>query len=330
MATNIVNGKRYIGATRKGLEGRSNRHFKDARRKTRDCPRFYDAIRKYGRDAFEWTTLSVLSSVEEMYQEEERLIALMKPEYNIASGGLIFISKEKQTKFATDSANRSSKPVICLNDGAVYPSASAAARFYGVSNKNLQQLCNRVGIMRNGLSFIFFTGPISDEDREKLLNDRRLSKSASERARIEKISSIISRPVTCLNTGIVYTSARVADKAINVALGTVEYLCRVGRANRSGHAFSFGKLSDEERLRLLDIASKNRNDVDMGWKEKLSKKHSRVVICGNTNMTYKNHEAAADAHGVSPWTVRDLCRSGKSSRSGKIFSYLDEWCVNPL
>ena len=326
MAVNLINGKRYIGATSKGVLLRSQQHFKDARRRGRDCPRFYAAIRKYGPDAFEWTVLATLSTSEEMYREEERLIALLKPEYNIASGGLIFTSKEKQAKFTADNAKRCSKTVICLNDGSIYPSASAAARFYGVDNKNLQQSCSRGGIMKNGLSFMYSTTPISDSERENILDGRRLSKSASERARIEKTTNINSRPVTCLNTGVVYTSATEADRQNNFCLGTVEYLCRSKRANRSGHCFSHGKLSDPERLTLLELATNKRKEVDSGWKDKISKRRSRAVICEATGIVYDSAILAAKAHGLSFSTVSELCRNEKSRR----FSYLDEWCVNPL
>lgn len=331
MATNTVNGKRYIGATRKGIEVRSQRHFKDARRKgrTRDCPRFYEAIRKYGDDAFKWSVIATLSTAEEMFKEEERLIALMTPEYNIASGGLIFTSKEKQAQFAKTTAQRKSKPVICLNDGSTYPSASAAARTHGFSKPVILYLCNSGGIARNGLSFALLNGAMSEQERNELLSARKSKKVCAEKERVEKVTRINSRPVTDLNTGIIYTSATVADRTLNLVPGTTEACCRRGRSTRRGDCFAFGQLSDPERRRLLALATENRKAVDVGWKEKIGKRNSRVVICENTHLLYDNPPIAAKAHGLSSYTVYAHCRSGKPTQSGLSFSYLDEWCPNP-
>lgn len=332
MATNTTNGKRYVGATRKGLDGRRRSHLRDARRsgRTRDCPRFYDAIRKYGNDAFEWTVLATLVTSEEMYKEEERLIALLTPEYNIASGGLIFTSKEKQAKFAADQASKSSKPVMCLNDGSIYPSAVAAEKAFGLGHKIVSQQCKRGGVTRAGLSFVYLSGSMSEHERNQLLSERLSKKDEAEQSRLDKISSKISRPVTDLSTGTIYSSARAADKALNLVFGTVDSCCRRGKASRRGECFAFGELSEQDRCRLLEEVTAKRQEVDDGWKEKLSKKHSRVVICENTNRLFDNPKAAAAELGLSADTVYTHCRSGKPTRSGLLFSYLDEWCPNPL
>lgn len=59
--TNTENNKIYIGKTKKyykdkyfGIEGRLNNHLTCAFTKSKfnDCPRLYNAIRKYGKDKF--------------------------------------------------------------------------------------------------------------------------------------------------------------------------------------------------------------------------------------------------------------------------------------
>ena len=331
MATNTVNGKRYIGATRKGMQARRRHHLKDAVRpgKTRDCPRFYDAIRKYGGDAFEWIVLATLSTAEEMYKEEERLIAAMKPEYNIAVGGLIFTSKERQKAFAFARAQKCSKPVICLNDGAIYPSAVAAERALGLGHKIVSQQCQREGITRQGLSFAFYAAPMSERKRQEMLAARKARKAVAEQARKDKCAQIKSRPVTDLRTGIIYISARAADQALNLVNGTAESCCRRGRAMRNGECFAFGQLCDLERSRLLALATEKRRTIDAGWKEKIGKKNSRMVICENTHRLYDNPTIAAIDLGLSPDTIYTHCRNGKVTQSGLSFAYLDEWCPNP-
>ena len=85
MATNKVNGKRYIGLTRTGLELRKQRHFAHARNGRPQ--HFVRAIRKYGEEAFEFVTLEKCESYKAACEAERRFIAELKPEYNKTAGG---------------------------------------------------------------------------------------------------------------------------------------------------------------------------------------------------------------------------------------------------
>jgi len=90
VATNIINGSRYIGITSRGLSYRKSNHYAKARAKNHGhngCPKFYAAIKKYGEDAFSWEILETHANVDEMISAEIRLIAELKPEYNLAAGG---------------------------------------------------------------------------------------------------------------------------------------------------------------------------------------------------------------------------------------------------
>lgn len=87
MATNTVNGKRYIGATRRQLEVRRAQHFRDTRAHRDGCRVFNAAIRKYGETSFDWKILEFCDSLQGMMDAEIRLIETLKPEYNITRGG---------------------------------------------------------------------------------------------------------------------------------------------------------------------------------------------------------------------------------------------------
>jgi len=91
IATNKLNGKRYIGITRQELKKRQTHHFYVASRLGTDskleCVHFHRAIKLHGRDAFEWTIVATCSTFKEAAKEEIRLISLLKPEYNISGGG---------------------------------------------------------------------------------------------------------------------------------------------------------------------------------------------------------------------------------------------------
>ena len=89
-AFNKVNGKAYVGWTKRKLRTRIKQHFNDAR-KGSDLY-FHRAIRKYGEDAF--TVISVYrgTDAEEMKQVEKNYIAGMRTTdrrfgYNMTTGG---------------------------------------------------------------------------------------------------------------------------------------------------------------------------------------------------------------------------------------------------
>jgi hypothetical protein len=83
--TNIENNKIYIGKAnsfvkngKQGIiyysgEGRLKRHVYSAENGSEDCPKFYKAIRKYGKDSFKVEILKVCP-IKDGFEEEEKLI----------------------------------------------------------------------------------------------------------------------------------------------------------------------------------------------------------------------------------------------------------------
>lgn len=111
MATNKINGKRYVGATKLRFTKRRDRHFWEAKNCKKGCPIFHSAIRKYGEDAFEWTILAEANSVDELIKLEISLIALLKPEYNVTIGGRGFVGAKHslETRAAMSKAHKGKK-----------------------------------------------------------------------------------------------------------------------------------------------------------------------------------------------------------------------------
>lgn len=89
--TNKVNGKLYVGITTKGYENRFANHVRYSRRLRGGCRALYNAMRKYGQDAFSVELIDTASSFEEMNQLEIKYIAqlgsLHPNGYNLTDGG---------------------------------------------------------------------------------------------------------------------------------------------------------------------------------------------------------------------------------------------------
>lgn len=89
-ATNIVNGKIYIGLTKQTLQARQWNHKTDAKIYPRSNNRFHNAIRKYGWEAFEWEEIDNAMFPEDLCEKEKYWIKhynTYENGYNATTGG---------------------------------------------------------------------------------------------------------------------------------------------------------------------------------------------------------------------------------------------------
>lgn len=101
-ATNLVNGKVYIGATTKSLKERYDRHIRDAYRTDRPRGKFQEAIVEFGIDNFVFEEIDSALDKDELYSKEIRWIQYYSANddrygYNLDSGG-IYCTKADSTK----------------------------------------------------------------------------------------------------------------------------------------------------------------------------------------------------------------------------------------
>lgn len=201
-AVNLVNGKIYVGATSKGISARRSSHFCRASRGEDGV--FVRAIRKYGRNSFEFVMLKVCRDWDDALESEREKIAELSPEYNATKGGggvyglrhsdeskakmsaakigkpglwarqpmpdemrrklgdlrraekgLRNITPDHKAKLLVNAAKANAarrRPVECLNDGMIFPSATEAARKHGVSTSQITHWCDGM-VSRKGLKF---------------------------------------------------------------------------------------------------------------------------------------------------------------------------------
>mgnify|MGYP000039888050 CR=1 FL=1 len=83
---NLVNGKRYIGVTKRGLHNRMRAHLSQAR--TGRGNLLHRAIRKYGRENFVFEVLHDFVDDYDLARVYEfEMICKHRPEYNLSAGG---------------------------------------------------------------------------------------------------------------------------------------------------------------------------------------------------------------------------------------------------
>lgn len=209
-ATNIKTDDFYIGITGTRLTQRKGSHLHSARKGSK--MRFHCAIRKYGEASFIFEPITILHDYESAFKEEIRLIAELKPRYNMTKGGEIpsdyrhspevckmigqkarlknlgqkrspeFCARIKEVRRTNKAVERSVKRItICLNDGREFESATAAGKFYNIDNRSVSASAAKEWKHANGLVFRYKNN-VSESDfidvRELQLNSlkRRLKK----------------------------------------------------------------------------------------------------------------------------------------------------------
>ena len=100
-ATNLINGKIYIGQTVNKLQIRKSSHMCEAN--ARHTYYFANALSKYGKDNFKWQVICICPNIDSLNEQEQYYIAYFNSMnrsigYNLQSGGLNFRMSDEQKK----------------------------------------------------------------------------------------------------------------------------------------------------------------------------------------------------------------------------------------
>lgn len=168
-----------------GLSDRRSKHFYYAERG--GGGKFCAAIRKYGRDAFEFSVLGKYQTIDECKHAERAYIASLAPNYNLTVGGEgvwgLRHSPESKARMSAAKRGRSGHPcpewlkkrnselrkaeyaagrkrgvhvarlVECVEDGFIFDSATSAAAWYGSNQGNIQRSARSGAPIKSGYHF---------------------------------------------------------------------------------------------------------------------------------------------------------------------------------
>ena len=84
-ATNVTNGKFYIGRCHGSVRAREYKHWWYATNKNANTP-FCNALRKYGRESFQWEVVEECTQ-DNVGDREIHYISELNPQYNATLGG---------------------------------------------------------------------------------------------------------------------------------------------------------------------------------------------------------------------------------------------------
>jgi len=314
MATNRVNGKRYVGYTSKTLLRRRRQHEFSALSLRGECRAFHAAIRKYGAEAFDWHVLSEHLSREDGIQAEICQIAELRPAYNISKGGqgtngvpwteerrILFsrlmkgrvMSPEARVKWKkTYNENGYINRILCLDDGRVFKNAVEAAKHYGCDSASINQCCAGRAISAAGYMFVKYTNDVDHASRMEMIQ------SAKEASRLKRSLSKIGHLVS------------------------EETRRKIGAAN-VGSKRRVGKFHSQETKNGLREHGLKNVDRFKQFSHLGPKAVSRKVICVDDGSVHESASAAALAYKVAKSALIELClgRRGRKTVGGLRFKY---------
>jgi len=282
-ATNTVNGKFYIGVTKKSLRQRELEHYSAA--KNGSVLLFHRAIRKYGRNKFFFETIGVYLTYDAALLGEKDSIRNLKPSYNTADGGQgcsgvawtferrartierINASWTDERKLRMSLQNRGKRPspqcyaaidrdtncreVICLNDGKLFKGVKYAAEHYGIRCKSISEVLSGRQTQTGGYSFAYYDDSI-DAAKIATIALALESRRANNKERLKRGVDTLKRPVLLINTGDVFCSGREASRATGVHPSRINFICANGGKTRSGLTFSYADGVESWRTDLLE------------------------------------------------------------------------------
>lgn len=210
-ALNIKTGKRYIGATEKGLRVRKRKHLANARRGQEG--KFYTSVRKHGSSAFAFSVLIECRDFWHALDEERRLIGDLKPEYNLTEGG----GGVKGLKFSDEAKAKMSASARKRWD-AIYPPCSEQEK-EKIEKEKLTRL-HRKG--------------------RKITDPNLLTR---RREIMQELARRQCRPVRCVTDNISFASATEAASRYGLSTASIVLYCQKKVKPKSGIVFEYEELA---------------------------------------------------------------------------------------
>lgn len=234
VATNTITGDCYIGITRRALSERKRAHKGSAAKGTRG--RFYNAIRKYGFEAFRFEVVAHCASYKEAQAEEIRLIAEIKPAYNITAGGQGCIGYRHSPEELERMRQR-----------------ALGNKGYWLGKQRDMATCKKISDAKLKNPQRYWLGKKRDpETIQKIIESKKGCQAPplTEKMKIQRVvncrvsAAKRRKAVVCLDTDIVFQSGSAASEWLCVDKAAISEICRGGRKKTiHGLRFAFAEVA---------------------------------------------------------------------------------------
>ena len=233
-ATNTVTGDFYIGITRCSMAERKRAHKGAAAKGVRG--RFYNAIRKYGFDAFLFEEVARCASYKEAQSEEIRLIAEQTPAYNITAGGQGCIGYRHPPEELERMRQR-----------------ALGNKGYWLGKQRDMATCKKISDAKLKNPQRYWLGKKRDPETIRKITEKNKGRQApfatprmiEQRAiNFRTAAANRRRAVVCVETDIVFESGAAASEWLCVDKAAISEICRGGRKKTiHGLRFAFAEVA---------------------------------------------------------------------------------------
>ncbi len=344
LITNLLNGKKYVGQTRRELRQRISQHKNDSEA-------YIDrAIKKHGWENFSVSILEECASPDELNDREIYWIGALntrKPNgYNLTDGG--------------NKCGTRRRAVRCLNTGEIFESIAAAARKYNIATSNIIYTCQNKQTTAKGMRFEYVDAPLSEQEKPRKKRKVRTKKVTcleypdmifesvkaagehfgmsskhiasncrgelrsarglhfsfvDEKEReVAKIKlegkSYRNKPVRCLETNVIYPSIIAAFEETKINRYFISRACRGLRELAGGYHWQF---VDKKEFAAVEIKY-----------GKIISNNEKPVCCIETNVVYRSIQAASKETGISKIRIGLVCRNLAKSAGGYHWRFANE------
>jgi group I intron endonuclease len=149
----------YIGQTRNKLNLRLSKYRSDFKLKKSNTV-IARAILKHSIENFKFEPILSCTSLQSLNDGEITLIALLKPRYNVSTGGVSNNIATVETRAKIGEANRRRRPhqfrvtpILCTTTKEYFCSTSEAARHFGIGRRSITNAVNGWCKTAGGLEF---------------------------------------------------------------------------------------------------------------------------------------------------------------------------------
>lgn len=254
--TCIINNKVYIGQTTTSIEKRFKQHLS----KSSFCKKLKYAIKKYGKENFVIEQIDSATTKQEADKKEKMYIQKYNSincGYNVTLGG-------------SDLSNVVCKPVICIETGKVYSSASDASREFNTESSTLTMVCNGKKKTFKGYHWAYL-----DENGKPILDN------------IDLTTTPRKTRVRCIETGKIYTTQKEASVDVGCSASQLGNAL-TGKFNVRTAGGYHWQYVDKENNSNKKEKSNNKKKVKVMCKE-TGKVYNSISECAKDMKCYRSN-----------------------------------------
>ncbi len=243
LATNLVDGKTYVGITRFTPAKRWSEHKTMAASGSKHW--FHRAIAKHGADNFSVVSVASCLSLDTAWRVERDVIMSLKPDYNQTNGGEFTagrreLSAETRARISASQRGRKRTPMQVAANSAQAKARHANNPAYKemailalkLARSKINEKERILAVKKHHETYIW-----SDASRAKLSASCMGRKYGADV--LQRISEKHKKPVECSSLSTVFDSINDAAEFTGVYFSNISMVCRGKRKTAGGMKFQF-------------------------------------------------------------------------------------------